>query len=293
MFGDKITIGLPFYNNADTLGLALESIICQSYTNWVLILINDGSTDDSDLIVKKYLNTQYNIIYINDTINRGLIYRLNQIIDLTDTEYLARMDADDIMFKNRIEKQMSFLTKNNEYDLVSSGAIIINNQNEITGFRDCSQLDNFNYSNLFSRSYIIHPTAVFRTNWIKQNLYSSEYIRAEDLELWCRTFHDSNFFRISEPLLFYREGNVNIKNYILSMQTKLKIIDKYGIKIVNNYTIQLLKFSTKLKIIIYFIFGIFNLQFLLTNFRNKKISVSNSINYKNYINILIANYFGR
>lgn len=283
MLNNKVTIGLPFYNNAKTLKLAIESVLVQSYTNWELILINDGSTDGSDLIAKNYSKTHDNIRYFNDTINRGLIYRLNQIIDLTETQFLARMDADDVMFYDRIEKQVSFLTNNKDYDVVSSGAIIINQNNEITGMRDCFPLDNFTYLNLFSKSYIIHPSVIFRTNWIKLHRYSPDYIRAEDLELWCRTFYNLRLFRIEEPLLFYREGDVSINNYVLSMRTKLNIIEHYGSKIMSKNKILILKFVTKFKIFLYKTFGIFNFQFLLTNFRNKKVPVESFIEFENYI----------
>jgi glycosyltransferase involved in cell wall biosynthesis len=290
MLNNKVTIGLPFYNNAETLTLAIESVLLQSYSNWELILINDGSTDGSDLIAKNYTKVHDNIRYINDTVNRGLIYRLNQIIDITETQFLARMDADDIMFCDRIEKQVSFLIKNKEYDVVSSGAIIINQKNQITGMRDCFPLDNFTYVNLFYKSFIIHPTALFRTNWIKIHRYSPDYIRAEDLELWCRTFYDLRLFRIAEPLLFYREGDVNINNYVLSMRTKLTIINNYGSKIMSRNKIYFNKIITKLKILIYILFGIFNFQFLLTNFRNKSVSVKDNVKYTNYINNLKNNF---
>jgi glycosyltransferase involved in cell wall biosynthesis len=286
MLNNKVTIGLPFYNNAETLKLAIESVILQSYTNWELILINDGSTDGSDLIAKNYSKAHDNIRYINDAVNRGLVYRLNQIIDLTETQFLARMDADDVMFCDRIEKQVSILNKNKEYDVVSSGAIIINQKNQITGMRDCFPLDNFTYINLFSKSFIIHPTAIFRTNWIKLHRYSPDYIRAEDLELWCRTFYNLKLFRIAEPLLFYREGDVNINNYVLSMRTKLKIIENYGFKIMSKNKIFFIKIITNLKIFIYVLFGIFNFQFFLSNFRNKIVPVKSVILFENYINSL-------
>jgi glycosyltransferase involved in cell wall biosynthesis len=283
---NTITIGLTFFNNEDTLEYAIGSILAQSMTNWELILINDGSTDGSCLIASKYANCYNQIKYINDGINKGLICRLNQIIDLTQSKYLVRMDADDIMFPNRIEKQISFLNENVDIDIVSSGAVIINQKNQISGIRDCEILDNFQYSDLFFRSYIIHPTAVFRTNWIKKHRYSEGYLRAEDLELWCRTFVNSNHFRIPEPLLFYREGKVSVRNYILSMYTKNKIIDVYGKGKLSPYRVLYLKGFAYVKIVIYRVFGFFNIQHYLTRFRNKSVSMKYVDHFNSYINSL-------
>jgi glycosyltransferase involved in cell wall biosynthesis len=289
MLNNQITIGLPFYNNEKTLELAIESILKQTFFNWKLILINDGSTDKSDLIASKYANEHTRISYINDFVNKGLIYRLNQIIDLTDTEYLVRMDADDIMFPNRLEKQIEVFINNKDINVVSSGAIIINDKNEITGIRDCEKIINFNYSDLFEKSFIIHPTVTFRTSWIASYQYSDKYYRAEDLELWCRSFQDINLFRISEPLLFYREGNVNVNNYVSSMKTKLKILNIYARPYMTSCELLLNKYYSIIKIILYKIFGLLNMQFFLTKFRSKHIKKNDSIVFYEYINILKNN----
>jgi glycosyltransferase involved in cell wall biosynthesis len=283
MLNNIITIGLPFYNNEKTLALAIESILDQTFNNWRLILINDGSTDSSGLIASKYASKDARIHFINDSVNKGLIFRLNQIIKLTDTEYLARMDADDIMFPNRIEKQVEILINNKKIDVISSGAIIINNNNQITGMRDCENIINFNYRDLFFKSFIIHPSAIFKTSWISTHQYSNDYYRAEDLELWCRSFHELNLFRIPEPLLFYREGDVNIYNYVSSMKTKNKILNKYASNCMTSYDLLFHNCFTYLKIILYNIFGFFNLQYILTKLRNKKIPKNDSLKYSKYL----------
>ena len=286
MLNNQITIGLPFYNNEKTLELAIESILAQTFINWKLILINDGSTDMSGIIASKYAKEQIRIIYINDFLNKGLIFRLNQIIGLTDTEYLVRMDADDIMFPNRLEKQIEVLINNKHINIVSSGAVIINCKNEITGIRDCEKIINFNYRDLFNKTFLIHPTVIFRTSWISSYLYSDKYFRAEDLELWCRSFQDINLFRISEPLLFYREGDVNINNYVSSMKTKIKILNIYATSCMTLSELILHKYYSYLKIILYKTFGLFNMQFLLTKFRSKHIKKNECIEYYNYFNLL-------
>ena len=104
---ELVTIGLPFYNDRLTLELAIKSIFAQTYKNWELILVDDGSTDGSLNIAKKITDKRVRII--SDEKNKGLIFRLNQIASLAKGKYLARMDADDLMQPTRIEKQVEFL----------------------------------------------------------------------------------------------------------------------------------------------------------------------------------------
>src|SRR5690242_569481 len=108
-----VTIGLPFYNNRSTLELAIKSVIAQTYSNWNLILLDDGSTDGSREIAKNYVDDD-KISLISDGINKGLICRLNQLAHLATGKYLARMDADDLMDPERIKKQVEYLELHQE-----------------------------------------------------------------------------------------------------------------------------------------------------------------------------------
>src|SRR5699024_7083751 len=104
-----ITIGIPFFTDESYLDMAIRSIINQTYQDWVLLLVDDGSSDGSLGIAKKYEEKDSRISVISDGENKKLPYRLNQIAQLTKTPYLARMDADDIMHPERIEKQLGIL----------------------------------------------------------------------------------------------------------------------------------------------------------------------------------------
>src|SRR5690349_23370493 len=127
---ELVTIGLPFYNNQSTLELAIKSVFAQTYKNWELLLVNDGSTDGSLEIAKKIIDKRVQLI--SDGSNKGLIFRLNQIASLAKGKYLARMDADDLMHPLRIEKQIKFLQQHQDTDLVDTGAYSINeNENPI------------------------------------------------------------------------------------------------------------------------------------------------------------------
>lgn len=242
----KISVGIPFYNAENFLSDTITSIISQTYKNWELILVDDGSSDSSLKIANYYAQKNSRIRVISDGKNKKLPIRLNQLISESKGDYIARMDADDIMHPQRLEKQIDFLQKNQQYDLVSSGLISINNQNEVKGFRCVSQLyDEFSSLNL---SYpIVHPSVMARKSWYERNQYSLAYPRAEDFELWTRAIKSKDFKMAVLPdlLLYYREeGNLSIDKIINSYKDTLKIYLKHHSS--SNIDIEVLKLNFKI-----------------------------------------------
>ena len=121
-----VTIGLPFYNAEKYLALAIESVLQQTYTNWELLLLDDGSTDNSLSIAQSYAQKDSRIKVISDGKNKNLATRLNELPSLAQGLYLARMDADDIMLPARIERQLAVLKAHPEIDVLGTNAYIIN-----------------------------------------------------------------------------------------------------------------------------------------------------------------------
>ena len=124
-----ISIGIPFYNAEKYLEDAIFSVLAQTYEFWELILIDDGSSDNSLVIANMYAKKDSRIRVISDGMNKKLPYRLNQLIQESTGDFIARMDADDIMHPERLEKQLRFLETNKRYDLVSTGLVSIDNDN--------------------------------------------------------------------------------------------------------------------------------------------------------------------
>lgn len=208
-----ITIGVPFYNDEKYLDYAIKSIFSQTYTDWKLILISDGGIDNSLSIARKY-EGDGRVTIISDGENRKLPYRLNQIAQLSTTKYLARMDADDIMHPERIEKQLDILEKNPDIDVLGTNAFSIDDTNNIQGLR--MKIGEEGYQLIDVRSFI-HPSIMAKTEWFLENPYNLQAIRMEDAELWYRT-RENNIFKVyTEALLFYREfDNKYYKKYFNS-----------------------------------------------------------------------------
>lgn len=243
-----VSIGIPFYNAENYLSDAITSVLAQTYSYWELILVDDGSTDNSLQIAQKFAATDYRIRIISDGLNKKLPARLNQIIDEAKGEFIARMDADDIMHPQRLEKQIEFLKQNKKYDLVSSGLISIDNLNKIKGFRCVSHFfDDFFTAKL---SYpIVHPSVMARKSWYERNKYSEKYSRAEDFELWTRAIVNKNFRMAVLPdlLLYYREeGNLSKDKIVNSYKDTLEIYDDYYGK---GFNIEAIKLYLKILVV--------------------------------------------
>lgn len=213
-----VTIAIPIYNADKYIRDAIQSCINQTYQNWELLLMCDGSTDNSTVIAKEIANGDSRIKIIDDGQNRGLIARLNQSVEMCETKYYARMDADDIMCINRIEEQVKFMEEHAEVDVCGSSIMTIDNNNNIIG-------SSFNEGRVNS---FIHPTVFGRTEWFRENPYANWALRAEDFELWIRTSGKSNFYALPQSLLFYREFGVpTFKKYYLTQKTIVKIAGRY------------------------------------------------------------------
>lgn len=270
-----ITIGLPFYNNEKTLHYALSSILNQSFSDWKLILINDGSTDRSHESIAEYILNDPRVTYIHDKTNRGLVYRLNQIADLCDTAFLARMDADDMITSDRIEVQLRYLLDHPDVDLLDSALCSIDENNQVVGIRGMQPI-HYSPVDIMLKSMLNHATIVGKTSWFKANRYDPAFVRAEDYELWCRTFSFSNFKRIEQPLYIVREGKVNVKNYVRTMQTCRKVLRLYGPQYLSVDQLRKEIFKTYIKSFLYQTLGLFGLQDILSKKRNRSLPAHES-----------------
>ena len=260
-----VTIGLPFYNAEKYLALAIESVLQQTYTDWELLLLDDGSTDNSLSIAQSYAQKDSRIRVLSDSKNRKSGYRHNQAAQLTKTKYLAKMDADDMMHPNRIARQVEILETHSEIDVLGTNAYIINDDNKVIGTRYPIDSE----ERLERVKDFMQPTIMAKTEWFLTNPYDIEAIRLEDAELWYRTHSKYHFVRLNEPLLFYREvGNNYYKKYFLAQQSKAYIFSKYPNE---SYWKQYFK-TNFLKGIVYRIAHIFGMEQWLVNRRNIKIS---------------------
>lgn len=208
MIEKRVSVLIGAYNAEATIARALDSIIEQTYKDWVILICDDGSCDNTLDIIQKYKKDYPKKVevYYNE-VNQGLTYTLNRLLELAKTEYAARMDVDDVSMKERLEKQVTFLDAHNEYAFVGS---IINKFDENGTYGTYILPEKPDKKDFLWNNPFVHPSVMFRTSVIKEvNGYRNinKTVRCEDYDLWFRLY--SNGYRgynIQKPLLKYYEG---------------------------------------------------------------------------------------
>ncbi|MGM8890758.1 glycosyltransferase family 2 protein [Psychrobacter sp. 1Y1] len=213
-----VTICIPFYNAESTLLDAVRSIFAQTHKSWELILIDDGSTDRS-LELAQSIDDPRVTVY-SDGDNLKLAGRLNQVVSLAKYDFIARMDADDLMSPVRIEKQLNMLEANPGIDLVSTGLCSLSNNNEPLGVRCVSLNHKITSTGLLSgNTGIVHASLLGRRTWFERNKYKENLHKSQDTNLWVRSYSkdDLRVGFIDKPLYYYREdNNVTQKQLLLA-----------------------------------------------------------------------------
>jgi len=208
-----VSIGMPVFNCEMTLGLAVHSLINQTYDNWELLLIDDGSTDNTLSLAQGFNDSRIRVI--SDGVNMGVPVRLNQSLFLSRGKYFARMDGDDIAYPERLETQVAYLEAYPEVDLVGGRVLIFCGHGDALGTYPFRQ----NHAEICRRPwagfYLPHPTWMGKIEWFRSYQYSSKAIRTEDQDLLLRAYKESRFACIPHILLGYRQNSLSLKNILL------------------------------------------------------------------------------
>lgn len=267
-----VTVGIPFLNTRRYLADSVRSVFAQTHADWELLLIDDGSSDGSLDVVRHLDDPRVHLL--SDGSNRGLAERLNQIASLAQGMYLARMDADDLMHPERLERQLAFLRAHPSIDLVDTATFTVGEDLTPLGIRGDRPL-NSSPEVVLRNGLLIHPTVMGRAEWFRRNAYDPVYVRAEDRELWSRTAATATFGRLCEPLFFYREGPVgSLRNYLSTERTVRAILHRYGPPLVGARRTRLLVLRSRLKSIAYRIGTTLGLQGRLIAKRNRPLTAT-------------------
>lgn len=228
-FSPKISVLLPVYNAEKYLKESIESILNQTFKDFELIIINDGSTDESENIIQSFDDSRVKY-FLNET-NLGLINTLNKGIELSEGKYIARMDADDICSLNRLEKQYNYLEQNTKVVLCGSWAKTIDEFGLTTGrIRRIDSNELIRVNMLFTTPFI-HPTVMIRKEVIVKFLYNEDAKHCEDMELWIRISQigEYQFYNIPDYLLYYRIhlSNISVINYSFQTVKRKQLLKPY------------------------------------------------------------------
>lgn len=220
-----ISIAMPFHNAERTIGASIRSILLQSYAHWELLLCDDGSTDASRELALSFDDPR--IVLWGDRRRLELGARLNQCIARAGGQYVARMDADDIAYPRRLEKQLRFLEAHPEVDLTGGWAVLFAD----TGAPVAKRADPSAHGDIARRPLysfkLIHPTFMGKTAWFRRYEYRADALRCEDHDLLFRACTTSRFANLPEIVLGYRQGSINLRKQLRSRRMWCRCAGSY------------------------------------------------------------------
>lgn len=184
---DTVSVIMATYNCADTVEKAINSILAQTYSDWVMVICDDGSSDATPEILNRY-KAQYpdKFIILQNETNQKLPYSLNRCLEYVRTELVARMDGDDWSLPERFEKQVSFLRTHPEYDLVGTGVTVFDGEKNIASIIRTPEptRETMLRQNAFSHATIMTYKRVY--DGLGGYSLDPTAVRVEDVDLWCR-----------------------------------------------------------------------------------------------------------
>lgn len=202
----RISVLMGIYNCAPYLQEALDSLYAQTYQDFKIILCDDGSKDNTYVIAQRNAAEHPNIVLVRNERNMGLNYTLNHCLEHADTEYIARMDGDDISLPSRFEKELAFLDAHPEYAVVSVPMTYFDENGDFRVGRGKGDVKSRDFIN---GTPICHAPCMARTSAIKGvGGYSvdDKLLRVEDYHLWFKVFAAGHkLYMMNEPLYKMRD----------------------------------------------------------------------------------------
>ena len=215
-----ISIVMPVHNGDKFIGETITSVLNSTISNYEFLIINDGSTDNTEKIIKSFSDKR--IKYFKKS-NSGIAETLNYGLKKASHEIIARIDSDDLIFPDRLLKQLNYFKKN-KVDILGSNAILINDRNFEFGKtffptehnQIKKKLENFICP-------ILHPSVMYKKSKVLQfGGYKENY--ADDYELWLRMLKSCVFSNLKEPLIYLRKHSNNLSSK-KTLQTQTIIVE--------------------------------------------------------------------
>jgi glycosyltransferase involved in cell wall biosynthesis len=207
-----VSVIMSMRNGASTVGAAVGSVLKQTLRDWEMIVIDNGSSDRSGAIVAGFDDPRIRLVREENT--TVLAARLNQAVALSRGEFIARMDADDICFPERLDLQVARLLEDPRLDLIGCGAVVFTSEGKLVGELPVG----LDHQDIVARPFVgfplPHPTWCGRASWFRSNPYNAELGYAEDQDLLLRSFRHSRLGGLDRVLLGYRQDHLALKKLI-------------------------------------------------------------------------------
>ncbi|CQR71220.1 Putative glycosyltransferase EpsE [Sporomusa ovata DSM 2662] len=206
-----VSIIMPTYNQDQFIAQSIQSVIEQTFTDWELIIVNDGSTDNTVDIIRKYNTYCYGKIkIINKEVNQGIALAINDGLRAARGKYFCWLSSDDLFTSNKLEKQVSFLELYSEYGMVFSGYDWIDEKGNYLGTIIEKELEGATlYRTLLVRDCIHGCSIMIRREYLDEvGMFNPDFKYAQDYDMWLRLATNLNIAYLSESLL---KGRIHSK----------------------------------------------------------------------------------
>ena len=197
----KVSVVMSCFNEEHHVGRAIQSILNQTFTDFEFIILNDGSTDRTLEVIQSFLDRDDRIKLHENKSNLGLAASLNKGIRAAKGQYIARMDADDISFENRLQIQTSHMDMQPDIDILGSNALMKQLNKSTMSAVPLSHHDIKRHA--FHKTCIIHPTVMMKKSCFDKGGYDESLPWAEDKDLWLRWMNIYKFANLEESLIEY------------------------------------------------------------------------------------------
>lgn len=210
----KVSVIIPTYNRSEYICESIDSVLAQTYKDYEIIVIDDGSTDNTGEVLKKY-GTKIKYLYQE---NKGVGAARNLGIRNSNGEYIGLLDDDDIWLSDKLDIQVRILDENTDLAFVCSGAYFIDTVGRVIRFWE-SHRHNETFKNLYEGNFVLNLTVLMRKSCFdKVGGYDEKLLVAQDYDLWLRLANNYKFkYIINCPLAKYRIHENNISNNLGSL----------------------------------------------------------------------------
>lgn len=235
MKNPRISIVMPVFNGEEFLRQAIDSVLNQTFTDFEFIIVNDGSTDKTESIIKQYTDIR---IQYHKLTHAGFTKASNFGLQKAAGKYIARIDADDLWHKEKLKQQYAYLTNHSSVKLLGTFTEYINSKGKTIGLRGKQIPDGELFFRMCEYNHLIHSSVIFNSEILDEiGYYNEKFANCIDYDLWIRILQKFHGYILPEFLTKYRIS-INMMSLrkrrqqnIEIVKIKLKAFRKAGFKL--------------------------------------------------------------
>lgn len=231
---------MPAYNSEKYIGLAVESILNQTYRNFEFIIIDDASTDLTSKIISDFGKEDRRIILLRNKKNVGVTKSLNIAISKASGKYIVRMDADDWSYPDRLKLQMELMEKNPHVVVSGSYVEVCDSNLKVMYVRKYHLGDKEIRKHIFRYSPFAHPATIWVAKILKQERYNETLTTCQDYELYFRMGKRGKFMNLDKELLKLRLHNRSVSQTQHDLQWKNTVLIRFNAVLMLGYSMSTL-----------------------------------------------------